>query len=504
MAETTSRRKWLTRGGYAGAWLVFAFAAAAVLFLNSSREVTVASHDAIISPQLGDSVVLRTGPVLPDFRIDSPLPIGLDIQLGKTEAPTIETLVERYALIGSQPEGARAKIGGAVSEMAIDALIRGAALGLVPIGLFLLLGPGRRRELLSGLHRPRGLLAVGLAGTMVVALWSPWRGQEPSAEAEEWIGLQEFLGDSADVPDQMSQVEVRGDVTTYGTRRLIDSAVDTYKRSQEFYEAAAEAAADLRLREPQEGETVVALVSDRHDNIGMDPVARAVADVAGATAVFDAGDDTSSGKEWEAFSLDSVTAAFEDYDERFYVAGNHDNGTFVADYMAADGWKVLDGEVVDGPGNSRLLGVNDPRSSGLGTWRDATGLSFGEVRDLLADAACAADEDGDRVNTVLVHDANLGKTALERGCVDLVVGGHLHVQVGPTPVFGTNNRIGYSLTTGTTGGAAYALAIGSKLRRTAQIMLLTYAEDGTPDGIQSVLLQTNGRFRVEPYRSLFY
>ena len=38
------------------------------------------------------------------------------------------------------------------------------------------------------------------------------------------------------------------------------------------------------------------LVSDRHDNIGMDQVARAVADAGGATAVFDAGDDTSTGR----------------------------------------------------------------------------------------------------------------------------------------------------------------------------------------------------------------
>lgn len=504
MAEPTSRRKWLVRGAYVAVWFFVALAATVLLFLNSSREVTVASHDAIVSPELGDSVVLRTGPVLPDFRIDSPLPIGLDIQLGKTQAPTTEALVERYALIGSQPEGAQAKIEDAVSVMAVDALVRGAALGLVPIGLFIGLGRARRRELLLGLGHPRGLLALVVVVSLVVASWSPWRGEELRADQGEWIPLQEFLGESVEVPEQAAGVEVLGDGTTYGTRRLIDSAIDTYERSQTFYAAAVEAAADLELREPEEGETVVALVSDRHDNIGMDPVARAVADVAGATAVFDAGDDTSSGKAWEAFSLDSVTAAFSDFDERFSVAGNHDNGTFVTNYMAADGWEVLDGEVVDGPGGSRLLGVNDPRSSGLGTWRDATGLSFGEVGDLLADAACAADEADDRVNTVLVHDANLGKEALERGCVDLVVGGHLHVQVGPTPVIGPERQIGYSLTTGTTGGAAYALAIGSKLRRTAQIMMLTYAEDGTPAGIQSVLLQTNGNFRVEPYVPLVF
>ena len=52
---------------------------------------------------------------------------------------------------------------------------------------------------------------------------------------------------------------------------------------------------------------------------------------------------------------------------------------------------MLDGEAVDGPGRHRLLGVDDPRSSGLGSWRDETGLSFDEVGDRLADAACEAD-----------------------------------------------------------------------------------------------------------------
>ena len=173
---------------------------------------------------------------------------------------------------------------------------------------------------------------------------------------------------------------------------------------------------------------MVALISDRHDNIGMDAVARAVADVGGATAVFDAGDDTSTGERWEAFSLDSVASAFEDLD-RFGVAGNHDHGSFVTNYLSDLGWTMLDGEVVEGPGGSTLLGVDDPRSSGLGNWRDESGLSFTEVGSRLSDVACDSEE---RVSTILVHDANLADEALERGCVDLVVGGHLHVQEGPT------------------------------------------------------------------------
>ena len=144
-----------------------------------------------------------------------------------------------------------------------------------------------------------------------------------------------------------------------------------------------------------------------------------------------------------------------------------------------------------------------PRSSGLGNWQDETGLTFAEVRERLADAACDADEDGDRVNTLLVHDANLGDDALARGCVDLVVGGHTHVQAGPDPVTGENGEVGYTYTVGTAGGAAYAIAIGTKLRRPAGLALITY-RDGRPVGIQSITVQTTGRFDLDPYEELLY
>ena len=183
-------------------------------------------------------------------------------------------------------------------------------------------------------------------------------------------------------------------MTTQETRRLVESAIDTYDKSLDFYQTAAEQAADLDLRVPEEGDTVVALISDRHDNIGMDAVARAIADRGAATAVFDAGDDTSVGQPWEAFSLDSVNEAFDDLD-RFGVAGNHDNGTFVASYLADLGWTMLDGEPVEGPGGIVLLGVDDPRSSGLGSWRDETGLSYAEVGSRLADAGVRRTGPGD-------------------------------------------------------------------------------------------------------------
>jgi hypothetical protein len=499
-------RRVLVSVGYALTWILLTLVCASGIFLNSSRATTLASHDAIIRPDLSGHVVLLTGPVLPDVRVPTDQRIGVSVTLGKTNAPSTAALIDRYALIAGQPEGPEARVQEVVADLVVDSLVRGGALALVPIVLWALVGPHRRRALFARPRKRRRSMALVLSLVVIgVVVAQPWGQDETRLDTEEdWQPLATFLGPDVRLPAGLDRVEVRGDVTTNQTRRLIESAVGTYDEGKTFYRDAAEAAADLELREPEEDETVVLLVSDRHDNIGMDRVARAVGDAAGAEAVFDAGDDTSTGSTWEAFSLDSLDAAFDDgpyADAKWAVTGNHDHGTFVGRYLADHGWTMLDGEAVDGPAGVRLLGVADPRSSGLGSWRDESGLSFGEVADRLADAACEADENGDRITTILVHDANMGDPALERGCTDLVVGGHLHVQSGPTEMTGENGAVGYSYTTGTTGGAAYAVAVGAAIRRPAGISLLTY-RDGHPVGVQPVTLDTNGTFTVGDYVEL--
>ncbi len=483
----TTTLRWIAM---AAVWLVVSLATASTLFLTSSRTTVLASHDAVLRPTLDSHAVLKTGPVLPNFRIATKGRIGVSIDLGKTEAASTAELFQRYAVIAAEPDAQIAKAEALVVDMALSAALRGAAVGCLPVAIYYLVGRERRRELLLGLRHLQLKTLVGALVLLLIAIafWQPWQTRDDSVEeAREWIPLADYLGDDVPLPEEADGVEIRVDVTTDQSKRLFESAASTYDQSKEFYADVVDAAGELELRVPEEGETVVTLVSDRHDNIGMDKVARAISDAGGGTAVYDAGDDTSSGAAWEAFSLDSLDDAFGDLD-RWAVAGNHDNGTFVARYLGDLGWTTFDGEIIDGPANTTLLGVDDPRSSGLGNWRDETGLSFTEVGERLADAACAADE---RVSTMLVHDANLGKEALARGCVDLVVGGHLHVEVGPTEVAGEDGSTGWSYTMGTTGGAAYAIAVGSKPRRDASVALITYAE-GRPTGIQSVLLRTDG------------
>lgn len=499
-----SRPRLLRWGVLLTVWLVTAVVVGLALFFAGSRTVALAGHDATVSPTLSRHVVLETGPVLPDVRLDSPAPVGVSIVLGKTDAGSTEELFERYALIASNLDAQVAQVREALTELALASALRGLAAGSVPVILYLLLGSTRLREAWGELRtlRPRPVLAVALVLAAAVSLWQPWwRDTGRVAADREWMTLQEFLGDEVPVPEQARGIEVSADTASTSTQRLIGSAVDTYATSQVFYDKAAEKAAGLDLREPADDETVVLLVSDRHDNVGMDRVARAVADRAGATAVFGGGDDTSTGKAWEAFSLDSMQDAFGDLD-RWFVTGNHDHGTFVSERLSEAGWTELVGEVVEGPGGGRLLGVGDPRSSGLGSWRDEGTVSFAEVEERVADVACEAQEAGERVNTILVHDANLADTALERGCADLAVGGHTHVPKGPTAVEGENGQVGYTFTNGTTGGAAYAIAVGSKPRRDASVTLLTYDAGGRPVGVQLVRLLTDGRFQVDDFVEL--
>jgi len=485
--------------GLAGLWVVVAVPAAAGFFLTGSRTTVVAGHDTVVSPALDGYATVDLGPYIPDLRVSSGSRLGARLDLGATDVGSYETLIERYAFIASQPEAQVEKVRGMLVDLAVDSALLGGLVGLAAPGVVLLVGPRRWREIRATWTVRRSVAVVG-AGALVVAGLVVTRDPQPAvADVAGWQPLSDAVPE-VELPEQAAGLEIETGLITSGTRRLVSSAIASYRRSLEFYSGIVEESPALteQLRQPEEGEVVGVLVSDRHDNIGMDPVARALAEAGGATFLMNAGDDTSTGSSWEAFSLESLAEAFSDFDDRYAVAGNHDHGDFVVERLGELGFTMLEGEPVEGPEGIRLLGASDVRSSGLGAWRDERDVSFADQQQLIADLACELDADGERVSTLLVHDANSGRIALERGCVDLVLAGHLHLQVGPDLVEGSNGRVGYRYTTGTTGGAAYALAIGSKLRRDAQVSFVTYAE-GRPIGIQSVTVRTNGDVRVDDW-----
>lgn len=506
LRPSLSRREWLRLlAGFAG-WLAIAVPASYLFFMNDSRATVIAGHDVVVHPTHDGYATLDMGAYIPDLRYPTGHVVGVRLVVGKTTVDTYESLLQRYALILSSPEGEIDKVADVLSEMLVASLLKGALVGLAGPGLWLLVGARRRSELRHTLTRRRvGYVVIGAATVVLVAAAAPYvdGSRSESVATDTWEPLSDYLTETS-IPQQARPVEVQRGLITSGTQRLIESAFTSYRDSLTIYHSLAVRAADLepQLHQPADDETVALFVTDRHDNIGMDAVAKAIGDAGGATILFDGGDDTSTGEPWESFSLDSLTKTFEEYNERYEVNGNHDNGNFVTDYLSDRGFTILDGEpVMTDQGDIRLLGVPDPRSSGLGSWKTESGITFEDQADRLADIACAADADGKRVATLLVHDANLARPALDRGCVDLVLAGHVHTQIGPDVVEGANGAEGVTFTNGTTGGAAYAVAVGTKLRRDAQVSLITY-RDGRPVGIQPVSISTTNVFTVENYFAL--
>ena len=394
-----------------------------MLFTHSSTELVLASHDAVVQPTFDGRVRLDMGPYLPDLRTPSGGRVGVSVQMRKTTATTTTELAQRYATIAARPDAEISRVSSAVVGLARDAALRAAGLGLLPIGLWLVVGRRRRHELWRRVRRPdwrgelrTGATAVGLVGIVVLLVAQPWRDDPERVQDTQWLPVQVAVPEVT-VPKDLDAWQIQGGLVTQGTRRLLSSLFDTYDKSKVFYQKVIDRVPEVadQLHQPEKDETVAVLVSDRHDNIGMDDVVRTVADEAGATVVIDAGDDTSTGETWEEFSLDSLNDAFKGFDTKIAISGNHDNGVFVNRHLESLGWTHLDGKAVAPFGDVRITGVDDPRSSGLGNWRDEKNLSFADVKARIADDVCELDQKGDRIATLVVHDANLGATALAQG-----------------------------------------------------------------------------------------
>lgn len=483
--------------GLTAAWLLLAAPLWAALFVGSEAAMVVAGHDAVVRPTFDHHVRLETGPYLPDFRMPSEGLIGVRITIGKTEVRSTDELIQRYAVIASHSDVEARAVRREIKALAFDAALRAGVLALVPVLAWELIGIRRRRELRRPTRTGLGVTA-GFVVVAVLVAWQPWRPPLPRVDAGDWVDLPAALP-GVTVPDDLRSVQVQSAVFTQSTKGLVADLFGYYERSKSFYKAltAKVPEAAMALHQPEDGQTVAVLISDRHDNIDMDQVVRAFAQEAGAATIIDAGDDTSAGQSWEAFSLESLDDVLGGLDDRIAISGNHDHGSFVSGYLSRHGWSHLDHDATEKFG-VRFFGVDDPRASGLGAFIPVKGPSFAEESATLADEVCALDAKGERVATVVVHEAKMARTALERGCTDLVVGGHLHVQLGPDRVVGENGEVGYSYTNGTTGGAAFAVAAVGKLRREAEFTFLTYA-DGRPVGLQPVRVSTHGQLQVDPY-----
>ena len=473
-------------------------------FIHSERAIVIGAHEATVQPDFGKFARIDFGPLLPSVRLpaEAPLGIGVDIRLGDADVSDLNQLVARDAVIASQPQGEIAAVRSQIISMVIDAVLRALGTALLALLIAILawkaIGHARRRVLWSVARHPsrnQKLAAVAVIGVTVAAVALIAAPERPRSDEAQWLPIGTVFPQLPADP-VLDKVEIAEGASTSGGRALVEGALGTYQDSVSFYGKLTDRAKEVVVRTPLEGETTALVVTDRHDNIGMDPVARAIADRAEAKMLIDLGDDTSNGAPWETFSLNSLAREFDGFDI-VSVAGNHDTGPTVRKQMEDKGFTLLKGKptTVDGV---RFLGSSDPRSSGLThgyNGDESDNISAIRAQDTkLTKAAC----DDAEVNVIAVHSPASVKKAAQSGCADLVLTGHLHRQVGPTRMTGLNGRATTTLTTGTTGGAVYAFALGSKLRRTAEVTIVTFS-DGVPVGLQPVTFDSGGRTRVADY-----
>lgn len=497
--------------GVAAVVLAVAVPTAWTLFLQSERYLVIGAHDATVRPVTDGHATLDFGALLPQVRVpvDVPGGLGVAIDLGDSQGAGLEEMLARDAVIASQPDGEISAVRAAVIGMGVSAALRGTGLGLLAgvatIAVWCAVGARRRGELRHRLVRPRrsqllvtSATAVVVAGSVVLVTVPGDDGQP----ARQWVPLtQAFPQLPSDVAG-LRRIELAQGSATSSSRALVEGALYLYRNSVTFYEALEENAQQAVVRTPGEGQTTAIVVTDRHDNIGMDPVVRRIADRAQARLLVDLGDDTGQGASWESFSINSLAREFDGFDT-VAVAGNHDTDA-VAQQMADQGFTVLDGEPVEVAG-VRFLGGSDPRGTTLTGYTEGAEKRNGGLAEqdaALRDAACSADAAGERVGVLAVHSWASAGTVAASGCVDLVLTGHLHYQVGPSAIAGPDGTTTTRLTTGTTGGAVLPIALGSSLRRQAQVSIVTFDADGAPVGVQVVSFNPSKVIDVGDYTPL--
>lgn len=484
--------------GWGGAGLFLSATASLGLLNQAETETTLGTHEVTISPTFDDHVTFEMDGV-GKLRLPSDGQTSIGAYITVENSPNLRKNLQQDILIAANPDGEIAKLKDETEAMIIKSFAQGTLIGGIALGgVFLAkrrLSPEKQFRS-DYLHTPQlvGGLVVGISVGLAMSQLGKDGNLHPDTETS-WVQVTDQVTALKQVDNKMLQaLQVEPGLVTDAFIEGANSMVDGYNKARTFYANLYDRFDTVapKLNQPTDEQTVVLHVTDRHDNILMDKVLRKLGDAGGASVVLSTGDDTSSGLSVEAFSLNSLNQTFEGYD-KIIAAGNHDYGNFVTDYLAERGWVVLNGAPEEVAG-IRFLGDSDPRQSSVTVRMEGEDQLIEELGEQLASTAC---EDGD-VSTIAVHDADAGTLAATSGCVELILAGHDHVQKGPTVLESVDDSRPVTLTTGTSGGATFAVAMSSKLKRNAQATLVTY-EDGSPVGLQVVTFQTNGEIVVDPY-----
>jgi predicted phosphodiesterase len=463
--------------------LVAVLAALTFGVTTAEAEATLGPHLARYEMTVDHEVTVDLGP-LGTIVIDSPLPFVLGARVVVQEIPaelsaldqsqTIDALsgdLQRYVQFFGAPGPT---IEAAARALALDAVKRAlAALGLVALAWWVgrwALGATRRAELSAELRRHGGVVAGGVALTLLVV--GAVTASSARAPGPAQAGQASSVFDGTPLEGARITGRLAGLVDTYGAQ-----ALDAYRENERYYAAAAdaveqawhaelareEAAAEIDGRRRSSGETVTALVvSDLHCNVGMATVIARVASLAGVDMVLNAGDSTVDGTAVESYCVQAFADAVPDGVPYVIADGNHDSAQTAATEKAV-GAIVLAGHVVEVDG-IRILGDSDPNETRIGEGtRPKSDETVVQEGQRLADVACT---DGD-VDLLLIHTPSVGDEALRQGCVPTQISGHLHTRYGPMRI-----GDGVRYISSSTAGALLDEPTVGPLRGTAELTLL--------------------------------
>ena len=474
---------------------------------TATAHLSLGPHEAVYTVTNDGLVVADLGP-LGTLEMDSPLPVGLGVDVTVKEIPadlaavdqatTLNALagdLQGYLQFFSSPDQTVATVTRA---LLFDALRRSAlaalAVVVVGAGLWFVLGAARRRELAAVVAPRTWEITASVAVVAVVAVTLSASDVAPASRGRPASTV--FAGtalEGARITGRLAGV-----IDTYGGQ-----LVGLYRQNEEFYAGARESLnaswdeweeRDAQARaaaaetvspsptgepsgEPTEGtatptpspsaaeEDYVSLlvVSDLHCNMGMTPLIRDAAERSGASVVLNAGDTTMNGTAVENACVDSFASAVPPGAQMVVASGNHDSRVTAA-RERAKGQIVLEGAVEEVAG-IRILGDRDALETRVGSGTAAAREATPEQQaDELAAVACEED-----VDLLLIHTPVVGLPALESGCVPLQVSGHAHRRSGPEQV-----GLGLRYVNASTAGAASGQPTVGPLSGTAELTVLRF------------------------------
>lgn len=489
--ETHNIRRAIAWGGIG---LGMSVAAAAGVANHVNEHTTVGAHEGIIGLTHDGHATAKDIPIVGgDIRIPVHQALGTGINFKITRTPNIVSSIEADPLIISQPRGEAEKVGDIAKNLAIKSGLGGLALGTLTVG-----GVYARRRFGRTLAGETGTV-LATAGSLLTIGLIAVPGTYIQQSHETWSSLDQQVPILKQINKPLvNQIEINESGLGSTAIGFINSGVVGYKDSINFYGPLRDRVSEVasQLHQPGPGEEVAVVISDRHDNINMDPVIRAVGDAVGATILIDAGDDFSASQEWESFSSDSLGNTFKHYKEKYVAPGNHDWAPFTHKAYKKEGITVLSGKPVNLGGKLKIIGNKDPRRSSFADMPETAGQeSTTHLGQQLGAAACEAGN----VSIAVVHSPTAARIVAESGCVRLVLAGHQHVMSGPEVIQGTNGNTTLFIN-GTSGGAGtpVPIALWHKLQANATMALVTLHE-GEPVGIQSEVFTTSGQIEVSRY-----